>query len=161
MNTKVILTLPEGATFVSAAGASDFDVVGRKVTLRPGSLDPNAIFSGSVRVQLGAPASLTATLEAASDTPEATPADNTATVTLTSALPLLTLEALGSSLLNLQWSALAASFVLETSPLPAPATWTPVTNAVTDDGTTRQLILEIPGVSPTSAVYRLRLNTTP
>ena len=161
LNPKVIFTLPDGATFVSATGASDFDVVGRKVTLRPGSLDPNAIFSGSVRVQLGAPGSLTATLDASSDTPEATPADNTATVTLTSTLPQLTLEALTSSLLNLQWSSLAASFVLETSPLPAPAAWTAVTNAVTDDGTTRQLVVEVPAAGAASAVYRLRLNTTP
>lgn len=161
LNTKVILTFPDGAAFVSATGASDFDVVGRKVTLRPGSLDPNAIFSGSVRVRLGTPGPLTATLEAVSDTLEATPADNTATVTLTSGLPQLTLEALSSSLLNLQWSSLASTFVLETSPLPAPAAWTPVTNAATDDGTTRQLILEVPSASAASAVYRLRLNTTP
>lgn len=161
LNTKVVLTLPDGAVFDSATGATDFDVIGRKVTFRVGTLDLNAIFSGSVRVRLPAPGSLTATVEATTDTTEAAPADNTASVTVTSVLPTLTLESLSSSLLNLQWSSQATNFVLETSALPAPATWSAVTNGVVDDGTTRQLILTIPNSGAASAVYRLRLSTSP
>ena len=161
LNTRIVLTLPEGAVFDSATGATDFDVIGRKVTFRIGTLDLNGIFSGSVRVRLPAPGSLTTTVEATSDTSEATPADNTASVVLTSVLPTLTLEALSSTLLNLQWSAQATNFVLETSILPGPGAWAVVTSGVVDDGTTRQLVLNLTDGGPASAVYRLRLNTSP
>jgi hypothetical protein len=161
LNTKAVLTLPDGVTFDTLTGVADFDVVGRKVTLRPGTLDPNATVSASARIRLAAPGSLSATLEATSDTPEATPADNSVTVSLNSTLPQLTLESLGTSLLTLQWPSAAGGFLLETSPTLQPPTWSSLTNGILDDGNSRQLILSLPDGPTGSAVYRLRLNTPP
>jgi hypothetical protein len=160
LNPKLVFTLPDGSTFDSASGVSDFDVIGRKVTMRPPTIEPNGSISATVRVRLGAPGTVSATLEATSDTPEATAADNTATTSQTSQFPLLSFEPITSSLITLQWPSAATSFVLETSPKVIPAAWNPATNAVTDDGTTRQIILEIPADPGASALFRLRLNTS-
>jgi len=161
VNTRISVTFPDGATFDSATGTQDFDVVGRKLTFRPGAIDASGTFSGSVRIRLGSPRTLTASAEAVSDTPEANPADNSASVSLDSTLPQLSLDRLGSSLINLQWPAVATNFALQTSPAIQPATWTPVTDPVANDGTTIQLILTIPASGVPSAFYRLSLSGAP
>ena len=155
-STKLEFTIPTGATFDSVVGDQNFELLGSKVSFDRGTMANTGSFDVRVRVRLGAPGSLTASVTASSATPDDVPANNTATSTISSALPAIFLDRLDVGTIFLQWPSPATNFVLEsTALLQTPSTWGSVTNVPDDDGVTRQLVL--PATNP-AAYFRLRLN---
>lgn len=152
---KLEFTIPTGATFDSVVGDQNFELLGSKVTFDRGSMANNIRFDVKVLVRLGAPSSLKATLVASSTTTDDIPANNTASSTVSSALPVLSLDPLDAGSIFLQWPSPATNFVLESTALLVPSTWSPVTNAPDDDGVTRQLVLPS---TAASTFFRLHLN---
>jgi uncharacterized repeat protein (TIGR01451 family) len=159
-NVVVTLILPSGVTFLSVQGTADFDRIGNQITLRHGTLNSGSSVNGSVRVKVGAPATLTTSINVTSDTPIPSGGKNQASLTLNAALPSLEIDPAGPGTLSLQWPSAATNFVLEATPSllgAAPGgspVWSSVTNLPSDDGFTRQLVLPL---GSGADFFRLRL----
>lgn len=152
-NVVVTLGIPSTLKFVSASGTSDLDHVGNTVTYRYGAVANGGSISGSLVVQAGQPGTVSVSAAASSSTPIPSGGLNQATLRVAIALPTLQLFSLDSQTALLIWPSPASTYRLESLGELTSTNWSIVTNAPSDDGSTKQLLapLTVP-----SLFYRLR-----
>ncbi|TAK93527.1 MAG: DUF11 domain-containing protein, partial [Verrucomicrobia bacterium] len=154
-------TLPSGMTFVSAS-ASQGSVTnsGGAVTASLGSLGIGAGASVTITATATAVGSITNTASATSSAADATPANNTDSVTVTVTpltSPTLNVALTNSTQVFISWpSATPNVFTVQTTTNLQPViVWTTLTNAVSNDGTNRSVLIT-PLVTEPERFYRLK-----
>jgi uncharacterized repeat protein (TIGR01451 family) len=152
---NVNFALPNNVQFVAANGTppGEVDRVGNNLLYQPGPLANGITAQLLVDVVPQQAGTLTATAHVSSDTPDDTPANNSAQLELNSGGVTLTIELFPNGQALLTWPSSAGSYLLESKSNLLPGSWNPVTDEpVEADGR-----LELT-ITPSGAglYYRLR-----
>lgn len=153
----VTVTLPTNAVFSTVKGLANYNQLGNAVILNFGTVAPNGSATATVVVKVGAPGPLTFSGLAQSPTPDSHTSNNSANASVAATLPEIDLQPVSGPQFLLFWPSAASSFILQSSPKLLAAPWSAVTNGYSDDGVTRQLLLNA-GLS--NAFFRLN-NSSP
>lgn len=151
----LFLELPAGLDFQSAAvSQGTFETLGRAVTFRVGTVEPSATVTAVVQATVASYSPLSVTAEAAADTPDQSPGNNAAGVTVQAARPVLNLSRAPAGGLILSWPAEPTNLVAEGSLQLSGAPWVAVPGPIETVAGQRRAV--VPGTNALE-VFRLRL----
>lgn len=151
----VFVELPAGLDFRSASvSQGTFETLGRAVTFRAGTVAPSTTVTAVVQATVGSYSPVQVMAEAVADTTDLNPANNTASVTVQAARPVLTLSWDPAGRLILGWSTTPTNLVAEAAAQLTGDPWVAVPGPIETVGGQRRTV-----VSGTNAleVFRLRL----